>query len=96
MRNDAVAVMLNKYPLRLHKRNWIESDGKVAVVAPLGEMYWLNETGAFIWRLCDGTHSTKAIADVLAEKYNVEGDTAIKDVLEIILYLEKLGLVGLQ
>jgi methyltransferase-like protein len=87
---------MDKRPLRLHKRNWIRDNERACVVTPLGEMFWLNETGAFIWKLCDGTLSTKAIADALVEKYGVEEDTAIKDVLEVISHLEKLGLIGWQ
>jgi hypothetical protein len=87
---------LNKRPFRLHKRNWIDDNEKVAVAYPLGDIYWLNETGALIWKLCDGTHSIKDMASVLTEKYNVDMSTAVKDVLEITASLEKFGLVAWQ
>ena len=84
----------SKCPLRLHKRNWIDDNEKISVASPLGDVYWLNETGTLIWKLCDGTHSIKDIANALVEKYDVDGETANKDVLEIVLCLEKLGLIG--
>lgn len=61
---------------------------------PTWKIYLLNESGALIWKLCDEVYSVIDIADVLVGKYGVDRDTAIKDVLEVVLYLEKVGMIG--
>jgi len=91
-REDSV----NKRPLRLYKRNWIDVNEEVAVTSLSGETFWLNETAAFIWKLCDGKHSIKDIVDSLIEGYDVDRSTAIDDVFEIIWSLEERKLIGLQ
>lgn len=47
----------------------------------------LNNTGTFIWRLCDGETSIDEIILKLTENYKVERKTAQRDVLKLIKIL---------
>ncbi|MBE6692543.1 MAG: PqqD family protein [Ruminococcaceae bacterium] len=46
----------------------------------LGKMFTLNETGAFIWKSIEKGLSQGEIAKKLSEEYNVDAETAQKDV----------------
>ncbi len=50
----------------------------------------LNETGVFIWKLCDGRHSKDAIVKKVTEDYDVKSkDNAQKDTEEFLKVLEE-------
>jgi coenzyme PQQ biosynthesis protein PqqD len=49
-----------------------------------GNYYSLNEVGARIWELCDGTHSIEQVIDALAQEYDAPKDVLAEDVLEFI------------
>jgi len=85
-----------KRPLRLHTRNWAEDGEGVVITVPSGRMFWLNESGAFIWGLCDGKYTIEEIVDAMIKRYeDLERNTAIKDLLKLVLSLQKLGVVRL-
>jgi hypothetical protein len=87
---------VSKKPLWSHRRNWVEDDEGVAVTSPSGRIYWLNESGSFIWKLCNGKHTIKNIADAMIKRYEgLDRNTATKDLLELIMSLQRLGLVKL-
>ncbi len=49
----------------------------------------LNETGVFIWKLCDGRHSKDDIVKKVTESYDVKSkDIAQKDAEEFLKVLE--------
>jgi len=68
----------------------------VVITAPSGRLFWLNESGAFVWRLCNGKFTIEEIADAMIERYKgLDKNTAIRDLLELLLPMEKLELVRL-
>jgi methyltransferase-like protein len=95
--NGQLKDQLTKKPSWIHKRNWVEDGSQVAITTPPGRMYWLNESGGFIWKMCDGKHTIGDLTDAMVERYeNLDRNTAIKDLIELILSWERLGLVTLR
>lgn len=58
--------------------------------ADLESIYTLNDTGARIWELLDGTRTLAQIRDVLIEEYEVTPEEAEADVLEFVADLEEI------
>ena len=56
-----------------------------------GGMIALNETGAFIWELLKEDTDAQTVAKVLAEKYEIDAETALRDTEA---YLQMLAEVG--
>jgi hypothetical protein len=54
----------------------------------------LDEQGAFIWKLCDGEHRTREIAEKLGEKYKIQVPDAENALKLYLSQLSKSGLVG--
>lgn len=59
-------------------------------IANMNKMYNLNELGAYIWNLIDGNNSNQQIAEKIIAEYNVDLETAIKDVNNFILKISDL------
>ncbi len=55
----------------------------------LGKMFTLNETGAFIWKAIAEGLTEKEIAEKLSEEYNVDTETAKKDVESFICKMKE-------
>jgi methyltransferase-like protein len=53
-------------------------------IADMNSVYTLNETGAFIWEQIDGERTVKEIIAALTEEYEIDEETASKDVLDFI------------
>jgi Coenzyme PQQ synthesis protein D (PqqD) len=69
-------------------------DGELVVLDRDREfVHQLNKTASFIWEQCDGRRTAAEIADQLGETFEVDGQTALKDVLEILANLKDLNLV---
>ncbi len=51
-------------------------------IADMNSVYTLNETGAFIWELIDGSRNVEEIINKLVEEYNIDKETATTDVFE--------------
>ena len=63
-------------------------DGKgVLVRAGAGEVDILNPSGALIWELIDGKRKVSDLVERIREEYEVDEETAKKDVLD---FLEEL------
>jgi len=58
-----------------------------------GRMLTLNETGAFIWERLDGEHRLEEILEAIRTEFEVEEETARRDLLELISSLEEAGAV---
>ena len=58
-----------------------------------GEIKVLNEVGARIWALSDGTHSVRDIAVALCAEYDVTPETAETDALAFLNELQRKGLI---
>lgn len=56
-----------------------------------GGMIALNETGAFIWDLLKEETDVASIAKTLAEKYEIDIDTATRDTEAYICMLKEAG-----
>jgi hypothetical protein len=57
-----------------------------------GQYYTLDEVGARIWDLCDGSRAVSAIVAMIVEDYDAPAETIQADVLELLadLVSEKL------
>jgi len=84
---------LNQYPIR--NVNVITGDEAVLVLPERGQVKVLNEVGARVWDLADGTHDIDAIVGTLCDEYDVDRDRAEADTLIFIAELEAKGLLAL-
>jgi len=50
-------------------------------IADMKSVYTLNATGAFIWEQLDGMKSIRDIISEVEEEFDVDGRTALEDVL---------------
>ena len=67
------------------------------VIVPVGEasakfkgMITLNATSAYLWELLETEQTVQSLVDALTDRYDVDGDTARKDVDA---FIEKLSYV---
>jgi hypothetical protein len=61
-----------------------------------GEYYSLDDVGARIWELCDGTKSRADIANVLLAEYAVEPDILQSDLDNLLDRLNKARLIAFR
>ena len=63
------------------------ADGQTVVTNPRNdERYRLNETAAEVWHRCDGSTSTRQIAQALSSTYDVDLDVALDHVEQLITF----------
>ena len=68
-------------------------DGEITVYHPtLTTAVYLNETGALIWELCDGTRTIAEIIELLSEQYPESSDQIETDVKDLITQLIEQGI----
>jgi hypothetical protein len=82
-------------PLRHPAVEWREIDGEATLVPP-GESslsHELNEVASRIWKLCDGRHTVREIAERLVEEFEVDLATAEHDVTEFVREMLEGGLL---
>ena len=53
-------------------------------IVDMNSVYTLNEPGAFIWELIDGKRNVEEIINALTEEYDIDHDSAEKDVFSFI------------
>jgi hypothetical protein len=58
-------------------------------IADMDSVYTLNETGAFIWEHIDGKKNVSEIIAALTEEYDIDKDTATKDVIDFVGSMNK-------
>ncbi len=58
-------------------------------IADMDSVFTLNETGAFIWDQIDGKRKVADIVELLVEEFDIDKETARKDVLEFIDNMKK-------
>lgn len=58
-----------------------------------GRMLTLNETGAFVWERLDGKRRLEDILGEILEDYEVEEESARRDLLELISTLKETGAI---
>lgn len=57
------------------------------------KIHILNRVGAFIWNLCDGENSLEDISSAVTETFEVDEETAQKDIKEFIEELQGMDLL---
>jgi hypothetical protein len=71
-------------------------DGKaLIVVIDQRQLHTLNAVGTRVWELCDG-RSVGAIADAIAAEFEVDRETALRDVLGFVEQLRALGALDVE
>lgn len=71
-------------------------DEAVLVLPEQGQVKVLNEVGARIWSLADGTRTLRDIAAVICAEYDVEPAQAEADALDFVAELAERGVVSLS
>lgn len=71
----------------------VVDDEAVLVLPEKGEVKVLNEVGARIWTLTNGTRSVKEIAAMICKEYEVEQALAEADTLDFLSELENRGAI---
>jgi len=95
MENRMARSLLDQYPVQTNSVGRIV-DGEAVIVFPeSGQVKVLNQVGARIWSLMDGSRTVQNIAEVICDEYQVEKEHAEADVLEFTEKLEKTGVVTL-
>jgi hypothetical protein len=65
----------------------------VVVLPDQGEVKVLNEVGAQIWALADGTHSVRDIITILCAEYEAPPALIEADTLHFLAQLQQKGLI---
>jgi hypothetical protein len=72
-----------------------EVDGEVvALDVEKGQCYGLDEVGTEIWHLLSNEISVAQICQALTDKYDVDSETCVQDVVVLIMELHSEGLVS--
>jgi hypothetical protein len=58
------------------------------------EVHALNLTAALIWKLCDGCHGLEEIVEEMTNTFDVQPETARKDIAKALEDFQKLGLLA--
>lgn len=64
-------------------------------IADMNSVYTLNESGAFIWELIDGKRNIGEIIDRVTEEYDIDRDSAAKDVFFLINNLSNYLIINI-
>ena len=90
------ALMLDRVVSRNKDVAWriIENEA-ILISAEDSMLHSLDEVGTRIWELSDGSNTVEQIIDTIFDEYEVDRETAEKDVIEFVTNLasEKLGLL---
>ena len=62
-------------------------------LANMQQIYSLNPTGAYIWKRFDGQATLESILDGVTEEFDVDSDTARKDLEELVTDLVAAELI---
>lgn len=70
-----------------------ELDGEALLSDPAsGHTHRLNHTALAIWRQCDGRTSTRQIAETMTRAYEIDADTALDHVEQLLILLAEVNL----
>ena len=71
---------------------WREVEGEAVVVLPgKGQYKVLNQVGARVWKLADGTRTVRQLAEAICAEYDVAAEVALRDVRAFIEALVTKG-----
>ncbi len=88
---------LDSYPVPNRAVQGRRLDNEAVLVLPdQGEVKVLNEVGAQIWALADGTRSVRDIVQAICAEYHVPRAEAEADALAFIAELEAKGIVTVR
>ncbi len=80
--------MLHSYPApHSQVAGRVIDNEAVLVLSQRGEVQVLNEVGARIWELTDGTRSVAQIAQTIADEFDVSAEQAQADVTDFVTQL---------
>lgn len=83
-------------PVRARHVRWgAVGDGFVLYNSVSDSYFQVNEVGASIWELLDGSLDEQEVVDEIAKEFSVDVDTAKADVAEYVSELLKAGLLEL-
>lgn len=72
-------------------------NGEAVLVLPdKGEVKVINEVGARVWELSDGTNSLQDLVSTICNEYDVEQEQAELDVLAFVQHLNAMGILTLE
>jgi coenzyme PQQ synthesis protein D (PqqD) len=66
------------------------------LVTPQNRNFALDEIGSEVWRLCDGEHTVKDVADAVARRYKVNRREAEQSAIQYMRMLMQRGLVLME
>ena len=90
----AESISIRAYPVQVPGVvSRVVGEEAVLVQPELAKVKVLNEVGARIWSLADGTRTIEQITTLLCEEYQVDAIQAQSDVLEFIGELVKRGML---
>ena len=85
------------YPTRSEAVAFRIIEGEAVLLSlEAGVYYTLNEVGRVAWELLDGRNSTDAVVSAICTEYDVEEETARRDVDELLNDLVNEGLIELH
>ena len=85
---------LEKYPKRRSDVRVRVIDGETVVLdRKRAKVHQLNRTASYIWSRCDGKAAIEEIVHQLAESFDVDPETAARDVMAAVWQLRKLNLL---
>jgi hypothetical protein len=88
---------LNSYPAPAEQARGRRLEQEAVVVLPdKGQVKVLNEVGAQIWALADGSHSVSEIVAAVCREYDVPPAVAEADTLKFLAELQQKGLITIR
>lgn len=88
---------LNSYPVQAEQVRGRRLEQEAVVVLPeKGQVKVLNEVGAHIWALADGSRSVREIIAEVCRTYDVSLTVAENDTLKFLAELQQKGLIILR
>jgi hypothetical protein len=86
---------MSNYPKRRSNLSWRQlGDFTLILDSQINkEVHHLNDVGALIWELCDGSHSIDEIKDQLCNEYDVTPDIALDDINSLLEEMQQKGLL---
>ena len=92
-----IELTLNSYPAPAeHVRGRRLEHEAVVVLPDKGEVKVLNDVGAQIWALADGSRSVRDIVAALCNDYDVSPAMAEADTLQFLTELQQKGLITIR
>ncbi len=92
-----IELTLGSYPAPAeHVRGRCLEQEAVVVLPDRGEVKVLNEVGAQIWLLADGTRSVRDIVAALCAEYEVSPTVIEADTLKFLAELQQKGLITIR